>query len=203
MAKEDILLREEMGRLEIEPIKLNKSRSDENPFLKNSKRTLLKRTSAQRSSCSCSPTNTNNGICKKKHNKILKESVLHIVKTCVANNVGDKEDCKDEVSTTHNINTDPLNLCTLVKTCNQLKISNGLNNQIKSKNDNDKTKWWKNEVSCSGESREQRHSNQAGSCSQQALNPQCDITIDELASYFETLVHIPKKMSSMAEMMYI
>lgn len=45
-------------------------------------------------------------------------------------------------------------------------------------------------------------------CSQQAmarfnLNPPCDVTIDELASYFETFVHIPKKMSSMAEMMYI
>lgn len=45
-----------------------------------------------------------------------------------------------------------------------------------------------------------------GSCSHQArmnVNPPCDITIDELASYFETFVHIPKKMSSMAEMMYI
>lgn len=46
------------------------------------------------------------------------------------------------------------------------------------------------------------------SCSQQAmarlcLNPPCDVTIDELACYFETFVHIPKKMSSMAEMMYI
>lgn len=41
----------------------------------------------------------------------------------------------------------------------------------------------------------------SASCSQQArLN--CDVTIDELASYFETFVHIPKKMSSMAEMMY-
>ncbi|XP_068143477.1 uncharacterized protein [Drosophila tropicalis] len=30
-----------------------------------------------------------------------------------------------------------------------------------------------------------------------------DITIVELASYFDTIVHIPKKMSSMAEMMYI
>lgn len=39
------------------------------------------------------------------------------------------------------------------------------------------------------------------SCSQQArLN--CDVTIDELASYFETFVHIPKKMSTMAETMY-
>ena len=44
------------------------------------------------------------------------------------------------------------------------------------------------------------------SCSQQAgnSNMSCDdVTIDELASYFDTLVHIPKKMSTMAEMMYI
>ncbi|XP_017853805.1 uncharacterized protein LOC108607477 [Drosophila busckii] len=47
------------------------------------------------------------------------------------------------------------------------------------------------------------------SCSQEASsiasNPRnCDdVTIVELASYFDTMVHIPKKMSSMAEMMYI
>ncbi|KAH8282484.1 hypothetical protein KR054_007882 [Drosophila jambulina] len=46
-------------------------------------------------------------------------------------------------------------------------------------------------------------------CSQQAsynsTNPgNCDdVTIGELASYFDTIVHIPKKMSTMAEMMYI
>jgi len=39
------------------------------------------------------------------------------------------------------------------------------------------------------------------SCSQQALTED-DITIDELASYLDLLVHIPKKMSPMAEMMY-
>ncbi|XP_058120319.1 uncharacterized protein LOC131294837 [Anopheles ziemanni] len=45
----------------------------------------------------------------------------------------------------------------------------------------------------------------SASCSQQArLNAMpCDVTIDEMASYFETLVYIPKKMSTMAEMMYI
>lgn len=44
----------------------------------------------------------------------------------------------------------------------------------------------------------------SSTCSQQALYlPNCDVTIDELASYFETFVHIPKKMSTMAEMMYI
>ncbi|XP_057330054.1 uncharacterized protein LOC130670634 [Microplitis mediator] len=43
-------------------------------------------------------------------------------------------------------------------------------------------------------------------CSVQArMSPpsSCDVTIDELASYFEEFVHIPKKMSHMAEMMYI
>ncbi|XP_037960743.1 uncharacterized protein LOC119689887 [Teleopsis dalmanni] len=49
------------------------------------------------------------------------------------------------------------------------------------------------------------------SCSQQAGNGANttgstaidDVTVDELASYFDTFVHIPKKMSQMAEMMYI
>lgn len=49
------------------------------------------------------------------------------------------------------------------------------------------------------------NSSASSSCSQQARmnSSNCDVTIDELASYFETFVHIPKKMSSMAEMMYI
>ena len=37
-------------------------------------------------------------------------------------------------------------------------------------------------------------------CSQQALMD--DMTVDELAGYLEDFVHLPKKMSSMAEMMY-
>lgn len=45
------------------------------------------------------------------------------------------------------------------------------------------------------------------SCSHQArltATISCDdVTIDELASYFDVFVHIPKKMSHMAEMMYI
>ena len=47
--------------------------------------------------------------------------------------------------------------------------------------------------------------NVQSSCSQQALNPYThvnDDTIEELAAYFECYVHIPKKMSQMAEMMY-
>lgn len=50
------------------------------------------------------------------------------------------------------------------------------------------------------------HKTQSPSCSVQARlsTPSCDdTTIDELASYFDLFVHIPKKMSHMAEMMYI
>ncbi|XP_015587474.1 oxidative stress-responsive serine-rich protein 1 isoform X3 [Cephus cinctus] len=45
----------------------------------------------------------------------------------------------------------------------------------------------------------------SNTCSVQARisPPPCDVTIDELASYFDEFVHIPKKMSHMAEMMYI
>ncbi|XP_046743825.1 uncharacterized protein LOC124409914 [Diprion similis] len=45
----------------------------------------------------------------------------------------------------------------------------------------------------------------SSTCSIQARisPPPCDVTIDELASYFDEFVHIPKKMSHMAEMMYI
>ncbi|XP_025836809.1 uncharacterized protein LOC108732460 [Agrilus planipennis] len=46
----------------------------------------------------------------------------------------------------------------------------------------------------------------SNTCAHQArlnMSPPCDVSIDELASYFETFVHIPKKMSVMAEMMYI
>lgn len=38
------------------------------------------------------------------------------------------------------------------------------------------------------------------SCSQQARMD--DVTMDELAGYFENYVYIPRKMSTMAEMMY-
>lgn len=40
------------------------------------------------------------------------------------------------------------------------------------------------------------------SCSQEAMLNEADFTAEELACYFEELVHIPKKMSEMAEMMY-
>ena len=44
------------------------------------------------------------------------------------------------------------------------------------------------------------HTETAYSCSQQARMD--DLSVDELAGYFEDFVYIPKKMSTMAEMMY-
>lgn len=40
------------------------------------------------------------------------------------------------------------------------------------------------------------------SCSQEAMFNETDFSAEELASYFDELVYIPKKMSEMAEMMY-
>lgn len=209
MNKEDILLGLEMGRLEIEPLKLIKNRSNEHTYINPlEKRSFPKNTVLPKESrCSCSSQkNLKPGIYKKKHSKILKEPVLNILKKC--STVIKLETENSQESTSKNLTEvercDPLSLCTLVDNCNQLTISSSANVQNVASNENSVSKWWKHDVSSSQEHREPKQSSsRAGSCSQQALNPPCDVTIDELASYFETLVHIPKKMSSMAEMMYI
>lgn len=213
MAKEDISLGVEMGRLKIEPVKINKSVKDENPFVhmsdpKIERRSVFSKTHLQMSSCSCSHTkkSKNVAISKKRSIKILKEPVLKLLQ-----NSGKNLDIKDENQksnkkglTTFNVNSDVLNLCALVDTCNQLRISSDNNGQTLLTSDADNEKlWWKGTTTSRHSKETVTGTNSTGSCSQQALNPPCDVTIDELASYFETLVHIPKKMSSMAEMMYI
>ncbi|CAH0584286.1 unnamed protein product [Chrysodeixis includens] len=211
MEKEDIILGMEMGRLEIEPIKVHKTKNNDNPFLSLlQKRSIIKSTlQPKESKCTCSLQKKvkHSGVYKKKHSKILKEPVLKILKNCGNSIVLDSEDDqKPTIKPISNIvRCDPLSLCTLVDNCNQLKISSSTNVQhLECAGGSDDRRWWKNEASCSQESKEPKpQSSRSGSCSQQALNPPCDVTIDELASYFETLVHIPKKMSSMAEMMYI
>lgn len=198
MAKEDILLQEEMGRLEIEPLRVSVKKS-ENPFHIQAKTGFHTRPQFQSSSCTCLSQKRNKitGIFKKK-NKVINEPVLQIIKGCISNL--DKK-CQPEDDSDW---IDSLNLCTLVTTCNQLKISSDSKEQNGAAVWNNEKKWWKHaESSKSRENKEVVQHSQTASCSQQALNPPCDITIDELASYFETLVHIPKKMSSMAEMMYI
>lgn len=209
MAGEEVSLRLEMGRLEIEPTKLNKQMQDKNPFTHISleKKWPAAKLCVQNYKCACSPHKKNKTakISKNKNHTILREPVLKLSKHFEKNqliNAGLLNHCK---LTIHKLNTVNLSLKTLVDNCNQLSLCSDNNETtIVRTEPYEKAKWWKNEVSNDKASKESSPElSQAGSCSQQALNPPCDVTIDELASYFETLVHIPKKMSSMAEMMYI
>ncbi|XP_068618523.1 uncharacterized protein [Battus philenor] len=209
MTGEEVSLRAEMGRLEIEPIKTNKQTKDENPFtlLSQQKKWHVLKSCPQNYKCTCFAHKNNKiiAICKKKHNRILREPVLKLLKHFEKHKLQSDQrlhQCELRVS---KFNSDNLSLNALVDNCNQLCISSDSDqHNIVKKEANDEATWWKNNVSSDrlGKDSNLELSHMA-SCSQQALNPPCDVTIDELASYFETLVHIPKKMSSMAEMMYI
>lgn len=204
---EDVSLRVEMGKLEIEPIKLLKNIKGENPFSNPSQRKISPKSyTTENNKCTCMVQKKKNvSIYKKKHNKLLREPVLRLVQ----GNGNLRNECqhlfrKDTSPAIKQEKADSLCLHTLVDTCNQLSISRPTtkNQKCSKTNKSHSVKWWKSETSKERRSRNPA-SERSASCSQQALNPPCDITIDELASYFETLVHIPKKMSAMAEMMYI
>lgn len=206
MAKEDLLLPVEMGKLEIEPSRTSKHLKDENPFTSKAQPKVChnKKNYLINLKCSCSLQKNHNHvtICKKKNNKIIKEPVLKILQSRSKH-----QNVTEETHSglrTNSLNSDVLSLCALVDNCNQLRISSEVkNDKIVLSEANTSNKWWKNDLSHMRQTKKNALKSQAGTCSQQALNPPCDVTIDELASYFETLVHIPKKMSSMAEMMYI
>ncbi|XP_050352110.1 uncharacterized protein LOC126774579 [Nymphalis io] len=211
MATDDISLRVGMGRLEIEPSKPIKNIKEENPFLNPMQRKISSKSFNQTSKCTCVCQRKKNvSICKKKH-KLLKEPVLRLSQSYNIHNKI-KNECQylfnNEVipiQVPKKCISDNVNLHTLVDNCNQLSISSDKSHPVlRVNNRNDCAKWWKCESYSNRQSRElNSERSSTGSCSQEALNPPCDVTIDELASYFETLVHIPKKMSSMAEMMYI
>lgn len=215
MAKDDISLGVEMGKLEIEPLILKKNVQDDNPFLYSSvsqKRNIFEKTRKTIPKCNCINQKKLKtlSICKKKQNKILKEPVLKMLQDS-SQSVKEKDDCcqflrrKCSSSLIGNANNaDGINLCALVDNCNQLKISTGSTEQNLVAGLSNESQWWTSARKITKQTKATVPTkSQAGSCSQEALNPPCDVTIDELASYFETLVHIPKKMSSMAEMMYI
>lgn len=208
----------ELDRLQIEPHKLKKIKTIDNPFSSTAqnKHSLMKQKILQPSKCSClSEKNKGVGISKNKPNNIIKEPILKILKKCGSRNIVlQKEQAGGPVLSKNAFSVvqgnghfiDSLNLCTLVQNCNQLKISSETKDHKEYPvHRTDESKWWISEVAPVRDNKESVHNirSSTGTCSQQALIPPCDITIDELASYFETLVHIPKKMSTMAEMMYI
>ncbi|XP_045517184.1 uncharacterized protein LOC123709715 [Pieris brassicae] len=203
MATDDISLR--VGRLEIESSKVNKIIKDDNPFVTQFQKKNSPAKSHQ-NKCICHTVKKKYAIGKRKHCKILREPVLKLSQ-CHPTHRNELQK-----SLHNNVSKCPLsspsgNIClhVLVDTCNQLRISSENSKSSRKSTDLNKNKCWQtNHTSNKKQIRDTvLETNSSTSCSQQALNPPCDVTIDELASYFETLVHIPKKMSSMAEMMYI
>lgn len=208
MIKEDALLPVEMGKLEIEPAKSNLNNMRvHNPFIiSKEKKRLFALKLLQYSKCTCSAQKKGITVpIYKKRNRLLKEPVLKLLREfsddstltllCrLSNKCG--QSTNDEPAYRDSLKqSTEISLHTLVDDCNQMKISSDLTVPNLAPAGTAQEKITRDSAA---------DKNKAGpSCSQQALNPPCDVTIDELASYFETLVHIPKKMSSMAEMMYI
>ncbi|XP_053606743.1 uncharacterized protein LOC128673136 [Plodia interpunctella] len=207
MAKED-LLGVEMGKLEIQPTRPNVIVKEDNPFTNQNygKCVFTRHINKYKCSCILPKRNIKPIINKKKNKKVLREPVLKLLQSSSKNDHKETKNSSDKIDcSTQSLHSDIISLCALVDDCNQLRISsNDTKKYCVNSAENNHNHWWKNNISQAKVVRKTVvEPNQGSSCSQQALNPPCDVTIDELASYFETLVHIPKKMSSMAEMMYI
>ncbi|KAL3275543.1 hypothetical protein HHI36_020302 [Cryptolaemus montrouzieri] len=205
MSEEDLNLSNNMKKLEIENIS-NKIKATEqqvfNPFMRRRSKSL---SSINFGACDCSKnvqSIKHTTSFKRTNRKILRDPILKYVR-CFHNSDVKLAKCKSYTSKRkdrlfgHGSHNDQ-DFKTILDGCEQLNISRC-----------DYKRYSSPSFLCARSQTNvvQRSDSSVGtSCSTQArmnMAPPCDVTIDELASYFETLVHIPKKMSSMAEMMYI
>ncbi|XP_045463527.1 uncharacterized protein LOC123673131 [Harmonia axyridis] len=205
MSEEDLNLSNNMKLLEIENISSRKEaikKHTHNPFLRRRSKSL---SSINFGTCDCSKNVHNikhTTSFKRTNRKILRDPVFKFVKF---NNNSEVKTSRVKSSASkrkdrlfgHGSQNDQ-DFKSIIDGCEQLNINLCDFKKFSTQSflsARSPTKVQKSETS-----------NVGTSCSTQARMssaPPCDITIDELASYFETLVHIPKKMSSMAEMMYI
>ena len=214
MSAEENSLTKHLQGLELDPRnKITSAATTEvisNPFMKRRRSKSLSSFHAFGKFCRLCSTKQNS--VKLKHTtpfkysgkkKLLREPVLRVLSTsnlvtnCAKCNNDDRFRLFGEVSSEH-VN----NFRSVVQSCNQLNLTDsdeGFCDYMKPSFQSARSK---NSVP------DQRNTDTitvSVSCSHQARSnttQPCDVTIDELASYFETFVHIPKKMSSMAEMMY-
>lgn len=164
--------------------------------------------------------------------KVLKEPILKDIGKCVHQNniknrklskLENKNKSDDEKLFGSNQNEDNLDFKTLaieysgMSLSSQSSSTNSSSSDLPNSTGSSFTKIFNNNSSLKSKNEIELNKNledttkslnqqpQSSSCSQQAriVNVGCDITIDELAGYFETFVHIPKKMSSMAAEMYM
>lgn len=194
---------------------INTTTLESNPFMRRRRSKSL--SSASKISlfgdkcCTCTRKPTlpikHNILFKKPHKKILREPVLKLMANCCHNVAANltKEN-------TSNLNSKELKLFgdsskkiydfrSIKDACHQLSLAN-VNDGVENYS---LQSFQQLRLNPNPLSAQRSDSNTISStCSHQARinTPLCDVTIDELASYFETFVYIPKKMSSMAEMMY-
>ncbi|XP_066155081.1 uncharacterized protein [Euwallacea fornicatus] len=186
MEEADSRLSTSLQMLELEGRKASNMDPSANPFRRRSKSL-----SSISSLCCCTKVKKTISFKREGKRKILREPVLKIVKF-----KGNPRKAKEKLfgqSSKHK----EKDFKTLIIACEQLNMK-----RLKCLTENFQEPQVKHVVISASAKTEA-----PASCSHQArmnvVNPPCDVTIDELASYFETSVHIPKKMSSMAEMMYI
>lgn len=203
MSEEDLNLSDNMKKLEIGNISSKKDVSRKhihNPFMRRRSKSL---SSINFGTCDCSKNihNIKNTTSFKRTNrKILRDPVFKFVKSARSSEVKTSKvkSCLKKDRLFGNTCQNDQDFKSIINGCEQLNINPCDFKKFSSASF----------LSARSPSKFQKsdNSNVGTSCSTQArmsTGTPCDVTIDELASYFETLVHIPKKMSSMAEMMYI
>ncbi|XP_076271601.1 uncharacterized protein LOC143203376 isoform X1 [Rhynchophorus ferrugineus] len=201
MEEEDSRLSRFLQKLELEGPKRSSSEPKENPFRRRSK-SLSSITSLSQKACECIKKQTvvkKTTSFKRQGKKILRDPVLKIVKFKGARR---KSKIIDKNLFGHCSMRTEKDFKSLINACEQLSLDSSVSTCENFSSESFQTARSAPLVRVGSKV----DLNSLATCSHQArmnINPPCDVTIDELASYFETSVHIPKKMSSMAEMMYI
>ncbi|KAF5299857.1 hypothetical protein FQA39_LY11394 [Lamprigera yunnana] len=210
MSQEDSNLSKILQKLEIEGEKKKTQstmfHSDINPFKRRRSKSLSS-ISLFGPLCNCNKKSVlpvkQDVVFKKNNKKIIREPVLKLIAKChhkVNCNTNINRNNKKVVFGESSSKVKCQDFRSIIDACQQLSLANV----------NDGVQDYSLKAFHSVRSNQNVHTKKSENqpvttCSHQArmsVAPSCDVTIDELASYFETFVHIPKKMSSMAEMMY-
>lgn len=223
--KEEPTLATDMQKLELESNssgkldKCSKAQTDEspNPFMQRKRSKSLSNinlfASSQVNKCTCriNIKNLKHTTSFKRYNKkILREPVLKFINQCANKRCKGRRSTGDRTNKLFgqcNNSDNKDNFRSIIDGCEQLSLANANDGVQDYSLPSFQCVRLANGSATNQDSNRQRNTvlseSPTISCSHQArITPPCDVTIDELASYFETFVHIPKKMSSMAEMMY-
>lgn len=212
--QEDINLLSSLQKLELDKVnkeRLINSEPFKNPFMRRRRSKSLSSINFGSSCGDCIKKQQNikhTTSFKRSNKKVLREPILKFVKCShklyeskMPQKVLQRHKKKEKLFG-HAINGPDRDFKSIIDACEQLNLDAGNVNL----SDYSTPSFLTARSRTSNSLRNEGTTSNMGSCSHQARmnsTTPCDVTIDELASYFETFVHIPKKMSTMAEMMYI